>query len=213
MLSTAPSPPKLQRSFSFGSLFRSSVPAEPPAKRSSRRCSEMPSVSMEAILARSSQRRHTDPGRSVQLVFHGTQGSRRPSLIDLSMGLPPLVPPKLEPSVQKLGTSPNKAAIEPEKSVVVDKLAVPEKCNSPRASRDTTMTPNSASLASTGADSGGGDTPKQVRFRTTITECEVTTPYGVIYDGIRPMDFDFDRWGRKIYHFFPNPEEAEDDDD
>ena len=99
----------------------------------------------------------------------------------------------------------------------------------------------------------GGDTPKQVRFRTTIVECEawpqaqrgseaaerhsqssngkrfqVTTPYGVIYDGIRPMDFDFDRWGRKvrvqaavpclwvrktsacqIYHFFPNPEEAE----
>ena len=26
---------------------------------------------------------------------------------------------------------------------------------------------------------------------------KVTTPYGVIYDGIRPMDFDFDRWGRK----------------
>ena len=26
---------------------------------------------------------------------------------------------------------------------------------------------------------------------------EVTTPYGVVYDGVKPMCFDFDRWGRK----------------
>ncbi|CAE7504977.1 unnamed protein product [Symbiodinium natans] len=212
MLSAAPSPPPLQRSFSFGSLFRSSLPAvssEPP-KPSSRRCSELPNVSVEALLARSSQRRHTDPGRKVQLVFHGPQGGRRPSLIDLSMPLPVVGPPTSEPPAEK----PRACADEPPKKLVDTKetLAPPvEKANSPRASRDTTMTPNSASLASTGADSGS-DTPKQVRFRTTITECEVSTPYGVIYDGIRPMDFDFDRWGRKIYHFFPNPEDSEDDD-
>ncbi|CAE7308595.1 unnamed protein product [Symbiodinium sp. CCMP2592] len=208
MLSAAPTPPPLQRSFSIGSLFRS-LPAlnpEPTPKRSSRRCSEMPSVSMEALLARSSQRRHTDPGRKVQLVFHGTPSSRRPSLIDLSMPLPPVLAPKPEPKLEK---EKEESSRKPETSSST--LEPPEKCNSPRASRDTTMTPNSASLAST--DDSGGNTPKQVRFRTTITECEVSTPYGVIYDGIRPMDFDFDRWGRKIYHFFPNPEEAEEDDD
>ena len=25
----------------------------------------------------------------------------------------------------------------------------------------------------------------------------MTTPYGIVYDGIKPMCFDFDRWGRK----------------
>lgn len=26
---------------------------------------------------------------------------------------------------------------------------------------------------------------------------QVTTPYSIVYDGIKPMCFDFDRWGRK----------------
>ncbi|CAJ1460585.1 unnamed protein product, partial [Effrenium voratum] len=63
---------------------------------------------------------------------------------------------------------------------------------SPRMSRDTTLTPNTAldSLASS-----QGDSPRQV------------TPYSVVYDGVKPMCFDFDRWGRKIYHFFPNEDD------
>lgn len=75
-------------------------------------------------------------------------------------------------------------------------------------SRDTTMTPNTASNS---LDSSKGDTrevpSRAVRFRQTITEVEVTTPYGIVYDGIKPMCFDFDRWGRKIYHFFPNEDD------
>mmetsp|Transcript_52499 Transcript_52499/g.122507 ORF Transcript_52499/g.122507 Transcript_52499/m.122507 type:complete len:168 (+) Transcript_52499:3-506(+) len=167
----------------------------------------MPNVSMEALLARSSQRRHTDPGRKVQLVFHGSQGgSRRPSLINLVLPLPPLMQPKKQ--VEPVRLAPPSQKKPADKLDQADKADKAEKPDTPRASRDTTMTPNAASLASTG-DEG---TPKHVRFRTTITECEVTTPYGVIYDGIRPMDFDFDRWGRKIYHFFPAPEDEEDDD-
>ncbi|CAL1142578.1 unnamed protein product, partial [Cladocopium goreaui] len=109
-------------------------------------------VNLSEALQRRTKRSHTDPGRSVQLVFHGPYGGeqkattsqpRRPSCMDMGFALPS-VP------------------------------AVPDEKESPRMSRDTTMTPNTASNS---LDSSKGDTrevpSRAVRFRQTITEVEV----------------------------------------
>eukprot|EP00435_Cladocopium_sp_Y103_P005437 s4378_g1.t2 len=174
-----------RRSLTRSNSFSGFVSSKPKTRQTIHSASSP--VNLSEALQRRTKRSHTDPGRSVQLVFHGPYGGeqkttpappRRPSLVmDMGFALPS-VP------------------------------AVPDEKESPRMSRDTTMTPNTASNS---LDSSKGDTrevsSRAVRFRQTITEVEVTTPYGIVYDGIKPMCFDFDRWGRKIYHFFPNEDD------
>jgi len=52
---------------------------------------------------------------------------------------------------------------------------------------------------SVSTQNSGDETQRQVRFRTYISEYDVTTPYAVVYgDGHHPKDFDFDCSGGKI---------------
>lgn len=177
----------LTRSNSFSGI--TSFKSDSDVKKTEKRQTIHASAAINSLaLERHTQRCHTDPGRSVQLVFHGPYGgeetstgpSRAPSLIDMGFSVPPLAP--MPPPVSH--------SLDPEKE-------------SPRMSRDTTLTPNTA-LSSLDSSNQGS---RAVRFRQTITEVEVTTPYSIVYDGIKPMCFDFDRWGRKIYHFFPNEDD------
>ncbi|CAJ1357589.1 unnamed protein product [Effrenium voratum] len=212
--------PSLQRSLSGGLEPSAWAPASAvlssPSLPSSRRTIAVDrGISIEAMVAaRRAARRHTDPGRAVQLVFHGARkapgnGTRRPSLIDLTL------PPQLTTPSQAPAPAPAPAPARVARGSLAFNLPAPasgasprpsevsftmphmpeagkDEKESPRMSRDTTLTPNTAldSLASS-----QGDSPRQV------------TPYSVVYDGVKPMCFDFDRWGRKIYHFFPNEDD------
>jgi len=151
------------------------------------------SAMSESVLGqRRTQRSHTDPGRSVQLVFHGPYGGDG-APVSTSMSVP---------AGGAKGGAPRRPSFM-DMGFSLPSMPVADEKESPRMSRDTTMTPNTAcgSLESSKGES------RAVRFRQTITEVEVTTPYGVVYDGVKPMCFDFDRWGRKIYHFFPNEDD------
>eukprot|EP00931_Biecheleriopsis_adriatica_P124080 TRINITY_DN9916_c0_g3_i1.p1 TRINITY_DN9916_c0_g3~~TRINITY_DN9916_c0_g3_i1.p1 ORF type:complete len:207 (+),score=30.32 TRINITY_DN9916_c0_g3_i1:24-623(+) len=131
----------------------------------------------EAVAARHAQRRHSDPGKDVKLVVTGAEGKA-------------LQPAECCPALAAAWTAlESHFDRSPSSGRQLSSAGdFPVAAGSPSGCSETTLLPGS-----------GDETGRHVRFRTRVSECEVSTPYAMAYGGDHPMDFDFDRFGQKVF--------------
>jgi len=132
----------------------------------------------EAAAARCSQRRHTDPGKNVKLQVMTKSNLQNHSL-----------------------ACDWHAVTESLQHVLTGHCGH----SSPASTERVTLTTLSSLGSSEGTQlpASGDDSHRHVRFRTDVSLCEVSTPYGRVYDGVHPMDFDFNRFGQKVFKVYP----------